>query len=716
MKVPRRTILQWLVAGSVARAETRQSWAGSKAASTTSGSDHDQQNVHYIVNRAPLKQTAFVHLPLGAVKPRGWLKDQLRNQADGLSGYVYSAFNTTADNGNAPYFHEGIVALAYTLEDERILKLARHIVEKRLAVKPEIVWHFDDPVDADYSFLTFPPASVMRFMIEYQEATGDPRVIPWMLQCYHELSAPNRQVRSRYDDWTIPGRPEHLVGLYWLYNRTGDRALLEIAGEFRNDLEKMADDFMAFPQKKPTDHGVMLTWMTKYPGMWYQQSLDDKYRQASLEAIERLHRYFGQVGGRFAAHEHLPPLERGHDPSDGTELCNVVESAYSMERLFEIFGEVSLADRLELLVYNSVPGAMTPDFWAHQYDTQANQVLVSNVKRQFDNGAIANVYGLVHDAPCCLCNMHQPWPRFVENLWMATHDNGVVAVAYAPCEMTAKVGDEGASVTILEETDYPFEGRIRFTLKLDKPTEFPLYLRIPTWDQGATVRVDNTTISPTAGSIAVVKRRWNPGDVVELALPMRLRTETRCNDAVSILRGTLYFSLRIGQDYRSCTSGGQSKPARDKGFPVFDWEVHPTTPWNYALELDRMHIEGSVEVVTHHASAVPFAQKGEHVTRRVRSDEGATLDNAEWKANFQDWGEGETQPVAFVRTEWRQDEPVVLKVKGRRVPGWGMKENSADNPPPSPVETAEPVTDLELVPYGCTRLRISEFPVVRRAT
>jgi hypothetical protein len=83
--------------------------------------------------------------------------------------------------------------------------------------------------------------------------------------------------------------------------------------------------------------------------------------------------------------------------------------------------------------------------------------------------------------------------------------------------------------------------------------------------------------------------------------------------------------------------------------------------------------------------------------------------------SFQDWGEGETQTVAFVRTEWQQDKPVVLKVKGRRVPGWGMKENGADNPPPSPLETAEPVTDLELVPYGCTRLRISEFLVVRRA-
>ena len=82
-------------------------------------------NKHYVANRPPLKQTAFVHLPLGAVKPRGWLKDQLQNQAEGLSGYAFSAFTTSADNGNAPYYHEGMVALAYTLRDERILKLAQ---------------------------------------------------------------------------------------------------------------------------------------------------------------------------------------------------------------------------------------------------------------------------------------------------------------------------------------------------------------------------------------------------------------------------------------------------------------------------------------------------------------------------------------------------------------------------------------------------------------
>ena len=71
-------------------------------------------------------------------------------------------------------------------------------------------------------------------------------------------------------------------------------------------------------------------------------------------------------------------------PAHGTELCTVVEEMFSLEELFEIFGDNSLADRLELLAFNSLPGTTTPDFWAHQYDQQANQVLVSGAKKRLD--------------------------------------------------------------------------------------------------------------------------------------------------------------------------------------------------------------------------------------------------------------------------------------------------------------------------------------------
>ena len=67
------------------------------------------------VNRAPLRQTAFVHLPAGAVKARGWLRDQLRVQADGITSYLWSALPCTSADANPPYHQEGVVSLALVL-------------------------------------------------------------------------------------------------------------------------------------------------------------------------------------------------------------------------------------------------------------------------------------------------------------------------------------------------------------------------------------------------------------------------------------------------------------------------------------------------------------------------------------------------------------------------------------------------------------------------
>ncbi len=66
--------------------------------------------------------------------------------------------------------------------------------------------------------------------------------------------------------------------------------------------------------------------------------------------------------------------------------------------------------------------------------------------------------------------------------------NGLAAVIYAPSTVTAKVAD-GAEVTIKADTRYPFEDQIRFTVNLDKPETFPLYLRIPGWCDAPTVSV-----------------------------------------------------------------------------------------------------------------------------------------------------------------------------------------------------------------------------------
>jgi hypothetical protein len=95
-------------------------------------------NKHYVVNREPLQQTAFVHLPPGAVRPRGWLADQLRVRADGQTSYLWSAFACASADANPPYHQEGVVTLALVLgEHKRLNALAKGYVDRRLGLPTE---------------------------------------------------------------------------------------------------------------------------------------------------------------------------------------------------------------------------------------------------------------------------------------------------------------------------------------------------------------------------------------------------------------------------------------------------------------------------------------------------------------------------------------------------------------------------------------------------
>ncbi|MEE4215921.1 MAG: hypothetical protein V2I34_12710, partial [Bacteroidales bacterium] len=385
-----------------------------------------------------------------------------------------------------------------------------------------------------------------------------------------------------------------------------------------------------------------------------------------------------QAGGRFSGDEHLS----GKSPAQGTELCAVVEYMYSLEKLFGIFGDVSMADRLEYLAYNALPGTMTADGWTHQYDQQSNQVLVSVAERNWStNRDESNIYGLMPNYPCCLANMHQGWPKLVEHMWMATHDKGLIAAVYGPSSVKAMVG-KGNTVVITEETDYPFDGKVVFTIKTDKKLEFPLYLRMPGWADECSIEYKGKKLSAAGGETALLNEKWEDGDTILLDIPFKLRTERRYNNSISVLRGPLYYSLRIGKDY----SETEMSYRKYDYMGVADWQISPVTDWNYGLLLDEDDPGKNTRVESHPVSNYPWADRGDVL-----------------------WSGEEKGHII-----WDKDAPVVLKVQGIKLPGWGMKDNSAADPPYSPVETDGEAVELELVPYGSAKLRITEFPHVKR--
>ena len=659
------------------------------------GCSGENGNINFKSNPEPLLRNAYIKLPLGVVKPSGWLKSQLEAQAASLTGniedfwpdLVNSAWN--GGDGEAwergPYYLDGLVPLAYLLDDENLIKKSNIWIEKIIASSSDTGW-YGPSKNKD----RWPLAITNKVLMQYYEATGDKRAIDVLTKYFRYLhdSPPDWPDK----EWRGVRAMENAVTGYWLYRQTSEPWILETiesihknSSDWTTYYEKFPWDSAASAEKKIplnwgadglTAHVVNNAMAIKYPGLWYQQSMDVRYKKAVYSGIEKYDINHGQAGGRFSGDEHLS----GKSPDRGTELCSVVEYMFSLEELYAIFGDNSLADRLELLTYNALPGTTTPDMWSHQYDQQSNQVLVSGVKRDWStNGDYSNIYGLMPNFACCLANMHQGWPKFVESMWMATNDNGLALVTYGPSVVKAKVGN-GKMVTITEETNYPFNGSVKLTITTEKAVRFPIYLRIPGWADSVTIMFNSKTVKVKGGSNYKIKRRWQNGDQITLEIPMEIRVEKRYNNSLSLLRGPLYFSLRIDKEYKNVKINYDNFGYKGSA----DWEIYPMSAWNYGLLIDKENITRGLKLTENPVGKFPFSDKGDMI----------------WSADSGKY---------FAAT---QDAPVVITARGIKIPEWTMKNNSADIPPFSPVKPEGDPEIITLVPYGCARLRITEFPVM----
>ncbi len=648
----------------------------------------------YPNNRYPLVRKPYVELPLGSVKAKGWLQEMLLRQREGATSQMDVLYPEVMGKRNGwlggdgdqwergPYWIDGLLPLAYLLDDDGLKEKVQPWVEWALVSQredgyfgPAKDYEPEFGLQRDNSADWWPRMVVLKILQQYYSATGDERVIGFMTKYFrYQLATLPEKPLGKWTFWAEYRACDNLQAVYWLYNITGDAFLLDLGRLLHRQGFNFTEMFLRGEEltRKGGIHCVNLAQGFKEPLIYYQQEPDKKYLEAVKKGFADLRRYNGQPQGMYGADERL----HGDAPTQGSELCAAVEMMYSLEKMVEITGDLSFADHLEKIAFNALPTQVTDDFMYKQYFQQANQVKVTRHARNFyEEGTHEGtdvVFGTLSGYPCCFSNMHQGWPKLVQSLWYATPDNGLAAMVYSPSEVTARVGD-GSEVTVTEETAYPMDGTVSFTVrfsdKADRKSgvEFPLHLRVPGWCAEAVITVNGERQTAKGNTVAVLKRLWRENDRVTLSLPMRVTTSSWCENSIAVERGPLVYGLRMEEEWKKCEVPEREVARYGKCY----YEVTSPTKWNYGiLAFDRNKTEEHFQVIVDED--------------KLKSDYPWNLENA----------------------------PIQIKVKAKEIPYWQLYNDMAGPIPFSNCPSNCPVEEITLIPYGCTTLRISEFPVV----
>lgn len=643
--------------------------------------DNTSQSNNYVNSRAPLRQQSFIKLPVGSIHPTGWVGRYLELQRDGLTGHLgeisawldkeNNAWLTSGgDHGweEVPYWLKGYSDLAYILGDKKMLKETKLWIEAILnSQRPDgsfgpVNMHGDKPE-------LWAQMIALSTLQTYYEYSGDERVIKLMTDYFKwQLTIPDDKFLEDY--WENSRGGDNLYTVLWLYNRTGDKFLLDLAHKIHRNTADWCQ-----PTSLPNWHNVNIAECFREPATYYMLTGDKAMLHASYNVQHLIRRTFGQVpGGMFGSDENA---RLGYiDPRQGVETCGMVEQMASDEIMLRFTGDPYWAENCEDVAFNTYPAAVMPDFRSLRYITSPNMVQSDSENH---SPGIANSGPFLSMNPfssrCCQHNHSQGWPYYSENLVYATPDNGMAFVMYAACTADVKVADN-KKVTVTETTNYPFDENITITIDKGK-AEFPLYLRIPTWTKNAEVYVngEKQTVTPVSGKYYCISREWKKGDSVSLRVPMSLsmrRWQVNKN-SVSVDYGPLTLSLKIKERYvkRDSKETAIHDSQWQKNADASQWpttEIYADSPWNYALYLNPANALGDIEVV-----------------------------KKPWPAdNF---------PFTL------ESVPLEFKAKGRQVPSWTLDATKLCGVLPDEcAPKAATLDDITLVPMGAARLRISAFP------
>lgn len=612
-----------------------------------------------------MNNAVYKHFTTNEIKPSGWLKRQLEIEASGLVGNLDKIWPDIRDSkwigGNSegwervPYWLDGFVPLAWLLDDDDMKARAKKYVDGILDRQCEDGWicPCTDQERANYD--TWALFIIAKALVVYAECSGDERIEEALYRAFDNFKDHIRfQTISR---WGAARWYEAFIPLAWLYDRRPEQWIKNLARNIAIEgmnYKLLIDNFTTTDFDRNWNqivHVVNLAMGIKAYAV-ADQFMDMDGKGFAEKLLDTVRKYHGTAFGLFTGDECLA----GISPTQGTELCAIVEAMYSFETLFEIYGEAKWADKLEMLAFNALPATVSNDMWTHQYDQLVNQVSCiiepeGKTPKFTTNPSEAHIFGLEPSYGCCTANMGQGFPKFTLSSFFRSK-NGIAAGAIAPAVLTTDIN--GVKVIIECETEYPFKDGAVYTVKADAPVSFTLRLRVPENTENADI--NGVTVAPgdvydfeVNGTEARAEVRFTSKTVID----------ERPRDMFVVRRGPLLYSIPIKYEKKMHE---YVRAGVERKFPYCDYELFPKSEWRYGLADD------SFEPIHNEIGEYPF------------SDE---------------------------------NPPIALKAKLARI-DWDMDKEHPDfcAAVPASKKAISAPEEITLYPYGCTSLRITEMPKV----
>jgi uncharacterized protein len=532
---------------------------------------------------------AFEWLRLGAVKPKGWIQEQmLRDLKTGSAGRLdelchqastdifangrktFADTHVTNKDGEVkprPYWwwdgetqgnwRSGFIKLAYLSGDKQSMQNADAFVQHVLSFQGDDGYLGACDKDVRYQFPgeLWTQACLLRGLIAYGEITQNDSVLAAVRRAVDATMAAYRggngkQTWKQSHDILIADVLEQLFDLtgevkykdfgVWLYedwSNTKDG----MAGIDDDKLANLLDSELPF--KGHCAHVV--EGMRAPLWLWTVTGRDD-LGTATRNAFAKLERYAmpgGSVvssGLRAEFIDDQPP-----DPNKVEfEYCTTKETLDTYMSAMQKMGAIEHAERVERIFFNDAQGSRLPDGSGLGYFSIDNCSHCDGLTPDGSKPQKRNKYSPTHDdvAVCCNPNSANLAPNYVRGMWMRHPEGGLAALLYGPCTLTTTVG--GVSVKLEEKTNYPFEHTVEVAVQPERKSLFSLYFRDPQWSQRTKLECDGAHIERT-GDFWKVSKSWKPGDRISLTFVAKVQPVTAVNGEVALKYGALLYALPI---------------------------------------------------------------------------------------------------------------------------------------------------------------------------